>query len=234
MALLGPLRLLMLLGTAAIPRAPRAACTYPMLSLGQVAQAAPVAIVGDVFREQSDDAGGYTSTLRVLGVVKGRSPGPAVRLQGLGHLGDNCMGGPRLPLGGRYLLFLAPEPAGGDTRWSLVDQDGGVYQMTSQGALFPPAVPAGTPELQPIPAAELVRDVGSAARLNQAHVDDLVSSLNLAETIDAPPRAPVHHSLLPTSMPPQTLSLAIAAAAVMLAGLTYLLWRQPPRQARRP
>jgi hypothetical protein len=210
-----------------------AACTYSVLSLGQVAQQAPVAVIGDVQREQPDGAGGFVSTIRVRGVIKGRPPGPYVRLSGLGHLAQDCQGGPRLARGGRYVLFLSVAP-GADPTWSLFDQDGGVYQLTAQGTRTPPDRGGDAPQLRAIAPAELVRDAGIMAGADSARIEDLIQTLNLSETVDAPPPSPAsHRSWWPPHPPPQALLLAIAAGAVTVAGLTYLLWRPPTKPMRR-
>lgn len=201
-----------------------AACSYPILPLGQIAQRAPVAVVADVIRERPDDTGGYSATLRVRGTLKGRPPGPVLQLSGLGLLGNQCSGGPRLPRGNRYLLFLAAEGQGANLVWSLFNLEGGVYQLSPTGARLPPEQSGGRPQTLAIAPAEMVRDAGIVAGEDPGKIEALVAAAGLAETLDPPPAAPPAKPLL-ARLPRRESLLAIAAAAILLAGLTYLLWR---------
>lgn len=204
-----------------------AACSYPIFSLDQIVQRAPVAVIADVLRERPDDAGGISSTLQIRGTLKGRPPGPAVMLSGLGQIDSQCAGGPRLQRGNRYVLFLSRDRETPDAVWSLVDADGGVYQLTSAGVRFPPEHAGGSPQAMSVPPAELVRDIGLLVRGNAARIEDLITTLNLPEQIDEPPSAAKSQSLQArlSSLPRRETGLAIAAAAVLTAGLAYLLWR---------
>ena len=206
-----------------------AACDYPILPLGQIAQRAPVAVVADVIRERADDTGGFTSTLRVRGTVKGRPPGPVLALGGLGLLDSQCSGGPRLPRGNRYLLFLAADGQGANLSWSLFNLEGGVYQLGLAGARIPPEQSGGRPQTLAIAPAEMVRDAGIVAGEDAGKIEALIAAVGLAETLDLPPAAPPAKPLL-ARLPRRDSLLAVAAAAILLAGLTYLLWR--PRDLR--
>ncbi len=217
---------------------PAASCAYPMLSLQQIAQRAPDAVVADVTRERPDATGGYTSTLRIRGVIKGRSPGPALALTGLGLLDETCSGGPRLRTGGRYVLFLTSGGSGQNANWFLYDFDGGVYQLASGETWYPPDEPGGEPQSQQVPAAELIRRVGAYAHTDPDRIQSLIDSLNLPEAFDAQPLHPTsRHSRIPgwipRSFPSRAQSLSVAAVAIMLAGLVYLVWRVPPQRSGR-
>jgi hypothetical protein len=203
-----------------------AACDYPILPLGQEVGRAPLIVVGDVNRERPDGAGTFTSIVRIRGVLKGRPPGPDVALTGLGHPDGDCAGGPRLPRGGRYVLFLTGDPTQPNAVWGIVDVDGGVYQLALDGVHGPPQQPNGKPELLVEAPADLVRDVGRLAGTDSGRVEDIVSSLGIPEdvqTVGAEPETE-HKSLL-DHLPNRQTSLAIAAGAVLLASLTFLLWR---------
>lgn len=205
----------------------QAACGAPPLQLGQEVGRSPLIIVGDVIRERPGDAAGLDSTIRVRGILKGRAPGPDVALLGLGHPQGGCTGGPRLPRGGRYVLFLNGDPTDPNAVWGLVGGDDGVYQLATDGVHGPPQQPNGKPELLVEAPADLVRDVGRLAGADSALVEDIISSLGIPEGVQpavAPAPATEHKSLL-DRLPNRQAALAIAAGAILLASLTFLLWR---------
>lgn len=215
-----------LIAIAPIQRAV-AACDYPILPLGQEVGRAPLIVVGDVTRERPDGAGSFTSTVRIRGVLKGRAPGPDVALYGLGHPGGDCSGGPRLPRGGRYVLFLSGDPTQPNAVWGIVDIDGGVYQLALDGVHGPPQQPNGKSDLLVEASADLVRDVGRLAGTDSARTEDIVSSLGIPEDVQTvATAAPTgDHKSIFDHLPNRQTALAIAAGAVLLASLTFLLWR---------
>lgn len=203
-----------------------AACDYPILPLGQEVGRAPLIVVGDVTRERPDGDGSFTSTVRIRGVLKGRPPGPDVALSGLGHPAGDCSGGPRLPRGGRYVLFLTGDPTQPNAVWGIVDVDGGVYQLALDGVHGPPQQPNGKADLLVEAPADFVRDVGRLAGTDAGRVEDLVSSLGISDGVQtvASASAGEQKSLL-DRLPNRQTALAIAAGAILLASLTFLLWR---------
>jgi hypothetical protein len=203
----------------------QATCSYPILSLGQEVGRAPLIVVADVARERPDGSGGFFSTLRIRGVLKGRPPGPDVTLYNLGHPSGACDGGPRLPRGGRYMLFLNGDPTDPNSVWGLVDVDGGVYQIAADGVRTPPEHPGGQPGRLPVAQAEFIRDVGTLAGTDAARVEGVISSLGLAETVEQAAPAPSEQKSIFDRLPRRETSLAIAAGAVLIASLTFLLWR---------
>ncbi|HZU77614.1 MAG TPA: hypothetical protein VFA70_12675 [Dehalococcoidia bacterium] len=227
----------LLVAFAALPPAPagnaraQAACDYQILQLGDVVQQAPLIVLADAIREQRDLVGGYTTTVRVLGALKGRMNAPELAVGNLGHLDIDCQGGPRLPRGGRYVLFLTRAGNDPSSAWSLVDQEGGVYQLTSAGVRFPPAQTGGPTQLLPIPAAEFIRDVGdSLLRDDPARIESLISDNQLPETLPSRSAATAAPAEKPwyERLPRRGTAVAVAGLAVLLASLTYLLWRPAP------
>jgi hypothetical protein len=214
-----------------------AACGDALPMLGAEARTAPVIVLADVLREPVNQAGGFDATMRVRAVIKGPPPGPVVLLRGLSDpLDQSCASVPALARGGRYVLFLNGDGQGPNANWSLVDGAAGVYQLSNRGTLAPPDTAGGKAQLLPIPPAELLRDVGTAAAVNAAHVEAIISDNALAETLDQPQAA----AALATkpfwqTLPLRETALAVAAAAGVIAALIYLLWR--PAEAlsdRRP
>jgi hypothetical protein len=204
-----------------------AACGDALPTLGAVARAAPVAVLADVVREPVNDAGGFDATVRVRAVIKGLTPGPVVLLRDLGDPTDqSCSLAPALARGGRYVLFLNGDGQGPNAVWSLVGGPAGAYQLSSRGTIAPPDVAGGKAQTLPIPPAQLVRQVGKAADVNAAHIEDVIDNNNLAETLDrsqaaaAPTARPFWQAL-----PLRETALAVAAAAGVIAALVYLLWR---------
>jgi len=216
-------------GAAALlaPAAARAACGDALPQLGAVARTAPVVVLADVLREPVNQAGGFDATMRVRAVIKGPPPGPVVLLRDLADPTDqNCASVPALVRGGRYVLFLNGSGQGPNAVWSLVDGQAGVYQLSTRGTIAPPDVAGGKAQLLPIPPAELVRDVGTAASVDAAHVEGIIADDALAETLDQPQAAaapPAKHFW--QTLPLRETALAVAAAAGVLAALVYLLWR---------
>ncbi len=213
----------------ALPAPPgvRAACGDPLPALGAIARTAPVVVLADVLREPVNQAGGFDATVRVRAVIKGPPPGPVVLLRDLGDPTDQtCTSPPALARGGRYVLFLNGAGQGANAVWSLVDGQAGVYQLSTRGTVAPPDVAGGKPQVLPIPPAELLRDVGTAASVNAAHVEAIIADAALAETLDQPQvaaAAPTRHFW--QTLPLRDTALAVAAAAGVLASLLYLLWR---------
>lgn len=226
-------------GAAALltPAGARAACGDPLPPLGAVARSAPVVVLADVLREPVNQAGGFDATMRVRAVIKGPPPGPVVLLRDLGDPTDqSCALPPALARGGRYVLFLNGTGQGPNATWSLVDGQAGVYQLSTRGTIAPPDAAGGKAQVLPIPPAELVRDVGTAASVDAAHVEGIIADNALAEALDQPQAsaAPATKHFWQT-LPLRETALAVAAAAGVLAALVYLLWR--PREAldgRRP
>jgi hypothetical protein len=225
-------------GAAALlaPAGARAACGDPLPPLGAVARSAPVVVLADVLREPVNQAGGFDATMRVRAVIKGPPPGPVVLLRDLGDPTDqSCALPPALARGGRYVLFLNGNGQGPNAIWSLVNGQAGVYQLSTRGTIAPPEVAGGKPQVLPIPPAELIRDVGTAAALDAAHVEAIITDDALAETLDQPQAAAPATKHFWQTLPLRETALAVAAAAGVLAALVYLLWR--PREAldgRRP
>lgn len=215
-----------------------AGCSYPILSLSEVTQRSPTAVVASVVREQPDGSGGFTSTLRISGLIKGGAVPPVITVNGLGRLAEDCQGGPRLHRGSRYVLFLAREGAEPNLIWSIVDAEGGVYQIAADGVRFPPDHPGGAVMPVALAAADLVRNVGIIAGADPARIEDLVTTSALPETLDAPLSAPTaQHAWYArlAALPRRETSLAVAAAAVLIASLTFLLWHPSGRDLyRRP
>ena len=85
------------------------ACTVVPLSFDQIAQRAPLVVVGEVIDERPltlkvpNEA--YESTVRVHAVLKGSSD-QVIKVLPRGYLDDACSGGPRLLAGEHVLLFL--------------------------------------------------------------------------------------------------------------------------------
>ncbi len=214
---------------AALPGPPgvRAACGDPLPALGAVARTAPVVVLADVLREPVNPAGGFDATVRVRAVIKGPPPGPVVLLRDLGDPTDqSCTSPPVLARGARYVLFLNGSGQGANAVWSLVGGQAGVYQLSTRGTIAPPDTAGGTPQVLPIPPAELLRDVGTAASVDAAHVEGIIADDALAETLDQPQvaaAAPARHFW--QTLPLRETALAVAAAAGVLASLLYLLWR---------
>jgi hypothetical protein len=210
----------------------QAACDGATASLSDAVRRAPVVVVALALREQLDSAAGYATTLRLESVLKGRSTTPVITLYGLGHLGGDCSGGPRLQRGGRYVLFLEASGQDPSVVWSLFDGDGGVYQLVQGGVRFPPEHAGGQPQLVAVAPAEFVRDVG-VTLLGDApsRIDALVSQDALSESVDTPqpPEKPWYDRL-----PRRETAIAVAGAAAMFAGLIFLLWRPgEPKSYRR-
>lgn len=215
-----------LLAISLSPAAPASAgCNYPLLSLADVTRQAQSAVIADVIRERPDQVAGYDSTLRVVGVIKGRATGPVITIDGLGHLQDDCQGGPRLTRGNRYVVFLDQDGAGASSAWSLIDAEGGVYRLASDGTRFPPQHPLGQPESVALAPADFVRNVGIVAGVDQSRIEALIGQLGLPETIDRPSSSPSEHRSLLDRLPKRQTSLAIAAGAAFIASLLFLLWR---------
>ncbi|GEM_PF-2217442 len=209
------------------PNGARAACGDALPPLGAVARSAPVAVLADVLREPVNDAGGFDATMRIRAVIKGLAPGPVVLLHNLGDPADqSCASAPALVRGGRYVLFLAVDGQGQNAVWSLVDGPAGVYQLSARGTIAPPERAGGKAQLLPIPPAELLRDIGTAAAADTAHVEDIIANNALAETLDRlqTPAAPAAKPFWQT-LPLRETALAVAAAAAVIAALVYLLWR---------
>ena len=212
-----------------------AACDYPILSLADATHQAQTAVIADVIRERPAPANGYDSTLRVAGVIKGRSTGPVVTINGLGHLEDDCTGGPRLTRGNRYVLFLARDEGAPAATWGLTDGEGGVYRLANDGVRFPPDHALGQPQQVAISSADFVRNVGIVAGADQSRIEALVSQLGLSETFDrsAAP-SPSDQKPLIDRLPKRETLLAVAAGAVLFASLVFLLWHpSEPRLPRR-
>ena len=212
-----------------------AACDYPILSLADATHQAQTAVIADVIRERPDPANGYDSTLRVAGVIKGRSTGPVVTINGLGHLEDDCTGGPRLTRGNRYVLFLARDEGAPAATWGLTDGEGGVYRLANDGVRFPPDHALGQPQQVAISSADFVRNVGILAGADQSRIEALISQLGLSETFDRSAAAsPSDQKSLIDRLPKRETLFAVAAAAVLFASVVYLLWRpSEPRLPRR-
>ena len=85
-------------------------CTIVTMSFDQIAEGAPVVVVGEVIDERSLNvefpSEAYESTVRVHAVLKG-STSEEITLSPLGYLGADCSGGPRLEAGEHVLLFLS-------------------------------------------------------------------------------------------------------------------------------
>jgi len=212
-----------------------AACDYPILSLADATHQAQTAVIADVIRERPAPANGYDSTLRVAGVIKGRSTGPVVTINGLGHLEDDCTGGPRLTRGNRYVLFLAWDEGAPAATWGLIDGEGGVYRLAKDGVRFPPDHALGQPQQVAIASADFVRNVGILAGADQSRIEALISQLGLSETFDrSAADSPSDQKSLFDRLPKRETLVAVAAAAVLFASLVYLLWRpSEPRLPRR-
>lgn len=230
--------LLVLVGGRAATAAPaQAGCNYPINTLEQEVRAAPVVVLADAVREQQDNLGSFATTLRVLGTLKGRVTTPVIRIGDLGHVAIDCQGGPRLSRGNRYVLFLSGTGPDANVTWSLVNAEGGVYQIAADGVRFPPQQAGGTPEQSNIPPAEFLRDVGSSLlRDNPAEIEGIIQSLNLPETVSsaaapaASPERPWYERV-----PRREAAVAVAGGAIMLASLIFLLWRPGgPDPYRRP
>lgn len=217
------------------PATARAACGDPLLTLGAVARTAPVVVLADVLREPVNQAGGFDATVRVRAVIKGPPPGPVVLLRNLSDPTDqDCASVPALARGGRYVLFLNGDGQGPNAIWSLVDGQAGVYQLSTRGTLAPPDTAGGKPQVLPIPPAELLRDVGTAAAVNAAHVEGIISDDALSETLDQPqPSAAAVSKPFWQTLPLRETALAVAAAAGVVAALVYLLWRPAEALGRR-
>ncbi len=212
-----------------------AACSYPILSLSEVTQRAPNAVLASVIREQPDGSGGFSSVLKISGLIKGRPLSPVITINGLGHPAEDCNGAPRLQRGNRFVLFLSREGQDANTIWSVVDAVGGVYQLTSAGVRFPPDQPGGQPQQVALTPADFVRNVGIISGADPARIEDLVNSNGLLYSLDRGSSLPAEHHSLFDRLPRRETSLAIAAAAVLVASLTYLFWRPAgPRFSRRP
>ena len=218
-------------GRAATARA--GSCSAPPLSLEAATRQAATAVVASVTSETGDDADGYTSTLRIEGALKGLPPGPAMKLAGLGYPGGDCTGGPRLPVGGLYVLFLARlnDAPVAQANYALADGDQSVYQLTTRGTRFPADTAGGTPQLQPVAPAEFARDVGTIAGTDDTRVQAVIDALGLPETVDgvtvAAP-ATTAASGPPRWLPSRNVVLAVGLGALVLALLVALLWQ--PRE----
>ena len=212
-----------------------AACDYPILSLADATHQAQTAVIADVIRERPAPANGYDSTLRVAGVIKGRSTGPVVTINGLGHLEDDCTGGPRLTRGNRYVLFLAWDEGAPAATWGLTDGEGGVYRLANDGVRFPPDHALGQPQQVAIASADFVRNVGILAGADQSRIEALISQLGLSETFErSAATASSDQQSLIDRLPKRETLLAVAAAAVLFASLVFLLWHpSEPRLPRR-
>lgn len=129
-------------------------------------------VVGEVAEEREEPLPGstpqYESRVRVVAVLAGDPPAE-VRLAGLGQLGADCSGGPRLVEGERVLLFLTQRDALGRAtdRWRVTGfqgkygfDQGAAYMLTT----FVDRVPAGT-------AAGLLAEVAAVNASDPAEVD---------------------------------------------------------------
>jgi hypothetical protein len=114
---------------------------------------------------------------------------------------------------------------GQNAAWSMVDAEGGVYQIGPGRVRFPPAQAGGASQTVAITPAELVRNVGIASGVDSSRVEALIGDLGLPDTIDTATAAQAQKSRsVFTQIPSRETALAIAAGAILLASLTYLLW----------
>ncbi len=209
------------------PGTASASCALPILPLADATRQAPTAIIADVIREQADETGGYTSTLRVVGLIKGRATGQAITIAGLGHAEDDCLAGLRLTRGNRYVLLLTHSGPDSAPVWALSDGPGSVYQLGTAGVQFPPERAGGQPQSVQISAADFVRNVGIITGADHARIEDLIGQLGLSETTEAVAApATADRSFLShlSRLPRRETSLVVAATAVLVASLLFLLW----------
>ena len=222
-------------GRVVSARAQTATCAVPVLSLEQITQQSSTAVIAAVTDERGDPADGYTSTLHIEGALKGLPPGPALKLDGLGHPNGDCGGGPRLVAGPLYVLFLtkldnAP-PA--QAAYTLTDSDESVYTLGSNGTIFPAEKDGGTPQLQPVAPAVFARDVGALAGTDSSRIENLIAALALPDTLSgasSPVIAARSPSGPPRWLPSRTAMMAVGVGALTLALLVLVFWQ--PREPR--
>jgi hypothetical protein len=216
-------------------RAQTAACAIPVLSLEQITQQSTTAVIALVTAERGDPVDGYASTLKIEGALKGLPPGPAIRLDGLGHPNGDCSGGPRLVAGPLYVLFLTKldgAPAG-QASYALTDSDESVYTLTSNGAIFPADKEGGSPQLQPVAPAEFARDVGTLAGTDPARIENLIAALALPTTIGGTSGSAIAAPSgggAPRWLPSHAAIVGVGIGALTLALLLLVLWQ--PREPR--
>ena len=216
-------------------RAQTTSCAVPVLSLEQITQQSSTAVIAAVKQESGNPVDGYSATLHIEGALKGLPPGPAIRLDGLGHPNGDCSGGPRLVAGPLYVLFLTklddapPQQAA----YALTDSDESVYTFDSNGTIFPADKVGGAPQLQPVAPAVFARDVGTLAGTDSARIDNLIATLALPDTISgasSPALAAAASGGPPRWLPSHTVIVAVGIGALTLALLTLVLWQ--PREPR--
>lgn len=229
---------LALCGVAAAPLHAQASnCDTPVLSLDQITQQASTVVIADVTDERGDPVDGYAETLEIKGALKGLPPGPAMKLDNLGHPNGDCSGGPRLASGTLYVLFLSKLQGvpPGQAAYALTDGDQSVYALSDNGTVFPADKAGGSPRLQAIAPADFARDVGTTAGTDSARIDDLIAALGLPDTVAGGSTIQPGQAAgggPPRWLPPREVVLGIGIGALTLALIVVLVW-QPHEQRLR-
>lgn len=158
---------------------------------------ATVVVVGEVVaREPAERGHGEDVAFSAVGVLAGDPPAE-ITLRGIGDLGADCRGGPPLPDGERFLLFLtnlniygAVSPTRPD-ELRIVHVGLGVYRLADGEALHYSGYYEQPREDSQGPSDVFIRAVGERLGSDPAEVERAIAFANGAE---APPRVAVEES----------------------------------------
>jgi len=202
------------------------ACSLAPMTLDQIAEAAPIVIVGDVIMERT--IGGpyaaYESTVRVAATLKGAAP-HEITFSPLGYLGADCSGGPRLAAQERVLLFIwkGPPRADGAETFRIVSYTNGKYVLAGGEARHM--------HQEPMAVEDALRRVGT---ITEADPTQLAAAISFAIGEPTPPAPQPETESAPIEVTEENgsntifIGLASAVGAIVLLAAIFGL-----RQRRR-